>query len=45
MTGRTLILWRHGRTAYNAGGRLQGQVDIPLDEVGQWQARTAWGRG
>lgn len=41
MTGRTLILWRHGRTAYNAAGRLQGQVDIPLDEVGQWQARTA----
>lgn len=36
-----LLLWRHGRTAYNAGARLQGQVDIPLDEVGRWQARTA----
>lgn len=41
MTGRTIVLWRHGRTAYNAAGRLQGQVDIPLDEVGQWQVRTA----
>jgi len=36
-----LVLWRHGRTAFNANGRLQGQVDIPLDEVGIWQARTA----
>lgn len=38
---RTLLLWRHGRTAYNLEARLQGQVDIPLDEVGHWQARTA----
>ena len=30
---------RHGRTAYNAQHRLQGQIDIPLDEVGQWQVR------
>lgn len=37
----TVVLWRHGRTEYNATHRLQGQVDIPLDEVGQWQARTA----
>nr|WP_194720344.1 histidine phosphatase family protein [Cellulosimicrobium arenosum] len=29
---------RHGRTAYNASLRLQGQVDIALDGVGQWQA-------
>jgi len=36
-----LLLWRHGRTAYNASARLQGQVDIPLDDVGHWQARTA----
>ncbi|KFI72553.1 phosphoglycerate mutase [Bifidobacterium minimum] len=39
---RSLILVRHGRTSYNAGNRLQGQIDIPLDEVGRWQAgRTA----
>jgi probable phosphoglycerate mutase len=36
-----LLLWRHGRTAHNASGRLQGQSDIPLDDVGIWQARTA----
>ena len=41
MTAGRLLLWRHGRTAANAGARLQGQVDIPLDEVGRWQARTA----
>lgn len=38
MSARTLVLLRHGRTAYNAAGRLQGQVDIPLDDVGRWQA-------
>ena len=41
MTAGRLLLWRHGRTAANAGGRLQGQIDIPLDAVGCWQARTA----
>ncbi|QCB95233.1 histidine phosphatase family protein [Cellulomonas shaoxiangyii] len=39
-----LLLWRHGRTAYNATARLQGQVDIPLDDAGRWQARTAASR-
>ncbi len=38
MSAGTLVLLRHGRTAYNAEMRLQGQVDIPLDAVGQWQA-------
>jgi glucosyl-3-phosphoglycerate phosphatase len=41
VTAGRLLLWRHGRTAYNASARLQGQVDIPLDDVGRWQARTA----
>ena len=36
---RSIFLVRHGRTSYNAVHRLQGQVDIPLDAVGQWQAR------
>src|SRR5690554_3386293 len=36
-----VILWRHGRTEYNATRRLQGQIDIPLDEVGRWQGTTA----
>lgn len=35
-----IILVRHGRTAYNAEGRLQGQIDIPLDEVGRRQIRV-----
>lgn len=34
---RSIFLVRHGRTSYNAAHRLQGQVDIPLDEVGRWQ--------
>jgi glucosyl-3-phosphoglycerate phosphatase len=44
VTAGRLLLWRHGRTAYNAEARLQGQVDIPLDDVGRWQARTAAAR-
>lgn len=38
---RRLILWRHGRTQWNAGGRFQGQLDPPLDELGQRQAELA----
>jgi broad specificity phosphatase PhoE len=33
-----LILVRHGRTVANAEGRLQGRLDLPLDEFGRWQA-------
>jgi len=33
-----LILVRHGRTAANAQGRLQGRLDLPLDDVGREQA-------
>lgn len=36
-----LILLRHGRTASNAEARLQGDSDIPLDEVGKLQAEHA----
>jgi glucosyl-3-phosphoglycerate phosphatase len=36
-----VVLWRHARTGHNASGRLQGQVDVPLDEVGLWQAQTS----
>lgn len=38
---RRLVLWRHGRTAWNEGGRFQGQLDPPLDETGLAQARDA----
>ncbi|GAA4506393.1 histidine phosphatase family protein [Brevibacterium yomogidense] len=37
---RSLTLLRHGRTSYNAEGRFQGQVDVPLDELGLEQARA-----
>ncbi|MCI2148595.1 histidine phosphatase family protein [Bifidobacterium crudilactis] len=33
----SITMVRHGRTSYNAAGRLQGQIDIPLDSVGEWQ--------
>jgi probable phosphoglycerate mutase len=36
-----VIIWRHGRTAWNAEGRFQGQADPPLDDVGTAQARAA----
>lgn len=36
-----LILLRHGRTAANAAGLLQGRADNELDEVGRSQAADA----
>lgn len=36
-----LILWRHGQTDYNSQGRIQGRVDVPLNETGRDQARRA----
>lgn len=41
MSAGRIVLWRHARTGHNASGRLQGQIDIGLDEVGLWQARTS----
>ncbi|MCW2671411.1 MAG: Phosphoglycerate mutase [Frankiales bacterium] len=35
---RRIVLLRHGRTAHNADGRIQGQLDTPLDELGLMQA-------
>jgi broad specificity phosphatase PhoE len=41
VTLRRLVLWRHGETDYNASGRMQGQLDAVLTQVGWNQARFA----
>jgi broad specificity phosphatase PhoE len=38
---RRVVLLRHGRTGDNASGRIQGQLDTALDEVGRAQALAA----
>ncbi len=34
-----ILAIRHGQTAWNADMRMQGQLDIALDDVGRWQAQ------
>jgi glucosyl-3-phosphoglycerate phosphatase len=41
MPPRRVVLWRHGRTAWNAESRFQGTTDVALDEVGVAQAERA----
>jgi 2,3-bisphosphoglycerate-dependent phosphoglycerate mutase len=30
---------RHGETAWNVDNRIQGQLDVPLNDIGLWQAQ------
>ena len=38
MNATRIIAIRHGETAWNVDTRIQGQLDIPLNTVGRWQA-------
>ncbi|MBF5004072.1 histidine phosphatase family protein [Diaphorobacter caeni] len=38
-----IIAIRHGETAWNVDTRIQGHLDIPLNDIGEWQARQAAG--
>ncbi|WP_305788827.1 histidine phosphatase family protein [Symbioplanes lichenis] len=41
MTTTRLIVWRHGNTDWNRDGRVQGQTDVPLNDLGRQQAVDA----
>ncbi|UXA16414.1 glucosyl-3-phosphoglycerate phosphatase [Mycobacterium sp. SMC-4] len=41
MTIRRLVMLRHGQTEYNAGSRMQGQLDTELSDLGRDQAIAA----
>jgi broad specificity phosphatase PhoE len=39
-TTKTIFMFRHGETDWNAQGRMQGGTDIPLNEKGRSQAEV-----
>ncbi len=39
MTAQRIVVWRHGQTALNVSGRIQGAQDHPLNDTGRTQAR------
>ncbi len=41
MTAARVVVLRHGRTGHNLRHIWQGQLDVPLDEVGVAQSRAA----
>ena len=38
---RRLVMLRHGQTEWNAGSRMQGQIDTDLTDLGRQQADAA----
>ena len=34
-----MLAVRHGETAWNVENRIQGQLDVPLNALGCWQAQ------
>jgi probable phosphoglycerate mutase len=41
MTARRVICWRHGQTAFNIEGKVQGATDTELDQTGRAQVTRA----
>jgi glucosyl-3-phosphoglycerate phosphatase len=41
VTAQRVVVLRHGRTGHNHTRIWQGQLDVPLDEVGRLQAKAA----
>ena len=41
MRVRRLVMLRHGQTEFNAGSRMQGQIDTDLTDLGRAQALPA----
>ena len=39
MEATRIIAVRHGETSWNAAARIQGQMDVGLNDTGRWQAR------
>jgi probable phosphoglycerate mutase len=39
MEATRIIAVRHGETAWNVVARIQGQLDVGLNDMGRWQAR------